>query len=64
MIENYKKLGAETKEKLEKSNIANEKIQKRLKVLDAKDEEHKFAITKAHLVIDDYKKAMMSVIIY
>lgn len=61
MIENYKKLGAETKTKLEKSKVDGEKIDKRLKVLDDKDEEHKMAITKAHLVIDDYKKAMFAV---
>lgn len=62
MIENYKKLGAETKAKLEKSTADGEKIEKRLQVLEVKDEEHKLAITKAHLVIEDYKKAIMAVL--
>lgn len=52
MIESYKKLGDETKGKLEISRENAVKIEERLKILDGKIEEHNLAITKAHLVID------------
>ena len=34
-----------------------EKLGKRLKVLNDKEEEHKISMAKAHLVFEDYKKA-------
>ena len=34
-----------------------EKLGKRLKVLNEKEEEHKISMAKAHLVFEDYKKA-------
>ena len=34
-----------------------EKLDKRLKVLNEKEEEHKISMAKAHLVFEDYKKA-------
>lgn len=61
VIENYKVIGAETKKKLEKSIEQEGKIAKKLGILEGKEEEHKIALTKAHLVIDQYKKVMMSV---
>ena len=34
-----------------------EKLDKRLKVLNDKEEEHKISLAKAHLVFEEYKKA-------
>lgn len=61
MIENYKHLGDETKNKLEQSKVNAVKIEDRLKILEGKVDEHNLAITKAHLVIEEYKKVMTSV---
>lgn len=61
MIENYKTLGDETRVKLEASKVNAVKIEERLKTLEGKVDEHNLAITKAHLVIEEYKKAMNSI---
>lgn len=61
MIENYKRLGDETKVKFEQSKINSAKIEGRLKTLEGKVEEHNLAITKAHLVIEEYKAVMGTV---
>ena len=61
MIESLKNHGAGASDKLEKAGTDSQKIDARLKVFSEKEEEHKMAITKAHLLIEDYKASILKV---
>lgn len=51
MMSNFKTMTADTKEKMEKSEVQGEKISSRLAILDKKEEEHGLVLAKAHLVL-------------
>ena len=61
MIEELKNHGSEYGEKLTKAQEDEIKIVERVKILEDKEEEHKLAVTKAHLVIEDYKNCIFEV---
>ena len=61
MMNNFKTMGAETKQKIEKAEGQDSKIQPRLEVLSKKEEEHKIQLARAHLMMEDYKKAIMKI---
>ena len=58
MMSNFKNMGKETEEKLQKSKEATEKIKYRTTILEGKEDEHKILMAKAHLIFEDYKKAL------
>lgn len=57
-MDNFKNMRAETEIKLKNSLEVEEKLEKRTKKLEGKEEEHKMTLAKAHLVFEDYKKAL------
>ena len=61
MMTNFKSIGSETNEKIKKAEDQQEKIGGRLKILEKKEEEHKILLAKAHLVMEDYKKAIIKI---
>lgn len=61
MMNNFKTMGAETKEKIEKAEEQGKKIQPRLEILNKKEEEHKIQLARAHLIMEDYKKSIMRI---
>ncbi len=58
MMNSFKNMSAETQEKLIKAKQNAEKIQHRVNILEGKQDEHKMLMAKAHLVFEDYKKAL------
>ena len=58
MMDNFKGMKAETLQKIESAKSQEEKIAGRLKKITDKEDEHKILLAKAHLVFEDYKKAL------
>lgn len=57
MMSSFKSMREQTEKKMKSGQELEEKLDKRLKVLNDKEEEHKISLAKAHLVFEDYKKA-------
>lgn len=58
MMDNFKGMKAETLTKIQNAKIQEEKIALRLKKITDKEDEHKILLAKAHLVFEEYKKAL------
>lgn len=52
MMDSFKNMREDTEGKLKKANELEEKIDKRLKKINVREEEHKISLAKAHLVFE------------
>jgi hypothetical protein len=57
MMDNFKNMRIETEGKLTTAREVDGKLTGKLAVINAKEEEHKLSLARAHLVFEDYKKA-------
>ncbi len=51
MMNNFKKMGQDTRLKLEASEALSKKIETRLGILDGKQNENKIVVARAHLIL-------------
>lgn len=58
MMSNFKKMGEETKDKLNNAEAMSKKVEARLAILEAKENENKIVVTRAHLILEEYKKSI------
>ena len=56
-MNSFRSMREETENKMKNGKELDEKLEKRLKVVNDKEEEHKLSLAKAHLIFEDYKKA-------
>ena len=61
MMTNFKSIGSETTEKIAKAEEQKQKIASRLEILESKEEQHKMLLAKAHLVMEEYKRAIIKI---
>ena len=61
MMNNFKKIGEETKEKLTNAEALKEKIDTRLNILNEKQNENNLIVARAHLVLDEYRKSIVKI---
>jgi mevalonate kinase len=55
-MHSFRSMREETEIKMKSGKELEEKLEKRLKVLNDTDEEYKLSLAKAHLVFEEYKK--------
>lgn len=57
MMANFKNMRIQTEAKLATAKEVDAKLAAKLAVINAKEQEHKISLARAHLVFEDYKKA-------
>lgn len=60
-MNNFKKIGEETKEKLVNAEEMKVKIDARLNILNEKQNENNLVVARAHLVLEEYRKAIVKI---